>query len=67
MSQKRVTLHLSKTNATVFLSTLHRLMGQYVIRARCSGLAFVRNHVSESLIVAHADVNIALHLVSEDA
>jgi hypothetical protein len=46
VTQQRVTLHLSETNASVFLTALHGLPGDGGDRARATHLRFVTHHVS---------------------
>ena len=65
MSQKRVSLHLTKPDTSLLLSTLYRLVGQHIIRARCSCLTFISHHMSKPLIVNNSNENVYLHLLSK--
>ena len=66
MSQKGVTLHFTETDTTMLLTTLNRLVCEGIIRAGSSGLTFVRDHVSKSLIINNTNEDVDLHLLSEN-
>jgi hypothetical protein len=65
MSKKRISFHLSESNSTLLLSTFHWLVCKNVYRSSCSGLRFVRDHVSKSLIIDTSHVYIDFHLISK--
>ena len=73
----RVTLHLAQTDAAVLFAALQRLARQLVDGARGAHLRLVGDlpvknggcphHVSETLVVHDADVDVRLQLVAPDA
>lgn len=77
VSDDRVSLHLSKSNSAMSLPALERLSGQLVDRSGGTHLRLVAHlfltdthhthHVTQSLIVHHADVDIRFQLISPDA
>ena len=77
MGDDRVSLHLSKSNSAMSLPALQRLSGQLVDGSCCSHLRLVAHllltdtrhthHMTQSLIVHHADVDVRLQFISPDA
>ena len=67
MRQQRISFHFSKSDATHLLSSFNRLMCKCIVRSSSSSLRFIRHHMSESLIVHQAQIDINLHLDSLDA
>lgn len=58
MSDKSISFHFSETNTPTTFSTLHGLSRHRINRPCRSDLEFVVHHVSETLIVDNAEVDI---------
>lgn len=77
VSDDRVSLHLSESNSAMSLPALQRLSGQLVDGSCCTHLRLVAHlfltytrrthHVTQPLIVHHADIDVRFQFVSPDA
>ena len=66
VTQKGVPFHLSESDTTSLLPTLHWLPCDTVNWTKTPHLELVRHHVSQSLVVNHPHENLCSHLNSRD-
>ena len=50
----------------MLLTTLQGLAGQLVDGTRCTHLRLIRDHVTKTLVIYHANINISLQLIAPD-
>lgn len=62
VSEERVALHFAEADAAAELAALDRLTGEVVHWPRGADLVFVLNHVAQTLVVHHADVDVRVEL-----
>ena len=67
MSEQRVALHLTHTDSTTLFTALDGLVREVVDFTRGSHLELVVDHVTETLVVDQANINIAFELLAGDA
>ena len=58
MRNQRISLHLSEPNTSRAFPTFNGLLCDAVDGTGCSDLVFVENHVSETLVVDYAEVDV---------
>lgn len=61
MGQQRISFHLAKPDSSHLFPTFYRLVRQNVVGALSARLTFIRNHVSESLIIDETHEDVDLH------
>lgn len=64
MTNDAVSLHLSKPQAPIPGSTLHRLAGEHCNRATSPGVDLVIHHVLQSLVVGGIQKDLGFQLTS---
>lgn len=60
MSQEGISLHLTKTDASLDVPPAHWLVGHFVSCSRGPDLKLVGDHVTQTLVVDNSDEDVGL-------